>query len=102
MKTILLLKNIENKTVVTTYFKNEDEAISWWANFIASEEWILLYGNEREKSGHRYEITYSKYDERGELYPKYAICYSKKESLILEKKIKEANPNYITTIKKLY
>lgn len=102
MKTILLLKNIESKIVLTRYFKNEDDAINWWASFIASEEWIIIYGNDRERSGHRYEITYSKFDERGELYSRYAICYSKKESLILEKKIHEANPKYITAIKKLY
>lgn len=102
MKTILLLKHIEEKIVLTMYFKNENEATNWWTHFIFSEEWIIIYWGGRERSGHRYEITYSKFDERGELYSRYVICYSKKESLVLERKIKEANSNYITTIKKLY
>lgn len=102
MRSILLLEHIEKKVILTMYFKNENEAINWWANFPCSEEWKIIYRGERERSGHRYEIIYSKFDERGELYSKYIICYSKKESLILERKIKEANLNYITTIKKLY
>lgn len=102
MKTILLLKHIEKKIVLAMCFKNEIEATDWWTNFSCSEEWIIIYWGGREKSGHRYEITYSKFDERGELYSKYIICYSKKESLALVRKIKEANSNYITTIKRLY
>lgn len=102
MKIILLLKHIERKIVLVMYFKNMNQAINWWKNFPCSEEWIFIYKGERIKSGHRYELTYSKFDECGKLYSKYAICHSKKESLILKKKIKEANPNYIINIKKLY
>lgn len=102
MKIILLLKHIEKKIVLVMYFKNENQAINWWSNFPCSEEWIIIYEGKRKRSGHRYELTYSKFDECGKLYSKYIICYSKKESLILKRKIKEANPNYILNIKKLY
>lgn len=84
------------------YFKNRNQAINWWKNFPCSEEWEFIYEGERKRSGHRYELTYSKFDEYGKLYSKYVICYSKKEALILRKKIQEANPNYITNIKELY
>ena len=84
------------------YFKNEDKAIEWWINYPCSEEWVIVHRGVRRKSGHRYELMYSKFDERGELYSKYIICFSKKEAVILARKIKEANSNYITNIKKLY
>ena len=102
MKIILLLKHTEKKIVLTMYFKNKDQAIDWWKHFPCSEEWEFIYEGERKKSGHRYGLTYSKFDECGKLYSKYVICYSKKESLALKKKIEEANPNYILNIKKLY
>lgn len=102
MKTLLLLKHLGRKTVLTMYFKNMDQAIAWWKRFPFSEEWVIIYEGERKKSGHRYELTYSKFDECGKLYTRYVICYSKKESLILKKKIEEANPNYIINTKKLY
>lgn len=102
MKVILLLKHIEKKIILTMYFKDMDQAIEWWANFPRSEEWDFIHIDERKKSRHKYELTYSKFDECGNLYSKYIVCYSKAESLILKGKIKEANPNYICNIKKLY
>ena len=102
MKTLLLLKHIEKKIILTMYFKNENQAINWWSNFPCSEEWVIIHKGKRRRSGHRYELTYSKFDECGKLYSKYIICYFKKEALILERKIKEVNSNYITNIKKLY
>lgn len=83
-------------------FKNEDKAIKWWANFPCSEEWAIVHRGVRRKSGHRYELMYSKFDEEGKLYSKYVTCFSKKEAIILTRKIKETNLNYITNIKKLY
>lgn len=102
MKKLLLLKHIENKVIIAMYFKDEDEAISWWSNFIASEEWEIIHEGEREKSGHRWEVLYSKFDEQGKLYTKYIICFSKKEAIILSQKIKKENPNYITDYQKIY
>lgn len=102
MKTIVLLKHFEKKIVLTRCFKNINQVIDWWKNFPCSEEWGFIYKGERKRSGHRYELAYSKFDECGNLYSKFIICYSKKESLILKKKIEEANPNYIIDIKKLY
>lgn len=102
MKKILLLKHIEKKIILVMYFKDEDQAIKWWNSFPCSEEWEIIHEGERIKSGHRYELVYSKFDETGALYSKYIICFSKKESILLAKKIKEANSNYIINIKKLY
>ena len=102
MKIILLLKHIKEKIVLVLYFKNTEKVINWRKNFPCSKEWKLIYAGKRGRSGHRYELTYSKFDECGKLHSKYVICYSKKESLILKKNIKEANPNYILNIKKLY
>jgi len=84
------------------YFKNEIQAISWWVNLPCSEEWEIIHEGERKKSGHRYEVKYSKLDEQGDLYSKYIICFSEKEAAILAKKIEEANLEYIVNIKKLY
>lgn len=84
------------------YFKNEDKAIEWWINLPCSEEWEIIHEDVRKTSGHRHELMYSKFDDHGKLYSKYIICFSKKEAIILAKKIKEANPNYITNIKRLY
>lgn len=102
MKIILLLRHIEKRIVLTMYFKNDNEASNWQANFPCSEEWIIIYWGERKECGHRYELTYSKLDEQGKLYSKYIICFSKKEAVLLERKIKEANLNYETAIKRLY
>lgn len=84
------------------YFKDEHKAIEWRMKHSYPDEWVIVHRGIRRMSGHRYELTYSKFDEQGKLYSKYIICYSKKEALILERKIKEANENYITNIKKLY
>lgn len=102
MKKLLLLKNIEKKIIIAMYFKNEEQACNWWANFLASEEWEIIHEGERKRSGHRYELIYSKFDEQGKLYSKYIICFSKKEAIILGQKIKKEIPNYITNIKKIY
>lgn len=102
MRVLLLLKHIEKRIVISMEFKNDDEAINWWSNFPCSEDWVIVHRRERRKTGHRYELAYSKFDEQGKLYSKYMICFSKKEAVILEKKVKEANLNYITNIKKLY
>lgn len=102
MKKLLLLKHIEKKIIIAMYFKNEEQAYNWWINFTASDEWEIIHEGERTKSGHRYELIYSKFDEQGELYSKYIICFSKKEAVLLGQKIKKENPNYITNIKKLY
>lgn len=102
MKKLLLLKHIEKKFIIVMYFKNEEQAYDWWSNFSAASEWVIIHEGEREKSGHRYELIYSKLDEQGKPYSKHIICFSKKEALSLENKIKEANQNYITQIKKLY
>lgn len=102
MRKIMLLKHIEKRVILTMYFKNEDEAINWWNYFPCSEEWEIIHEGERKKSGHRYELTYSKFDEQGKMYSKHIICFSKKETLLLKRKINAANSNYILTIKKLY
>lgn len=102
MKKLLLLKHIETKVIMAMYFKNEEQAHNWWISFLASEEWEIIHEGERTRSGHRWEINYSKFDERGILYTKYIICFSKKEAAILSQKIREGNPNYITNYKKIY
>lgn len=102
MKKLLLLKHIEKKIIMAMYFKNEEQAYNWWVNFPPSEEWEIIHEGERTRSGHRYELIYSKFDEQGNLYSKYIICFSKKEAVILEQRIRKEIPNYITNIKKLY
>lgn len=102
MEKLLLLKHTEGQTAIALYFKNEDQVRNWWTDLPCPEKFILIYEGERKKSGHRFKLTYSKFDERGQLYSKYIICFSKKEAIFLEKKIKEINPNYITNIKKIY
>ena len=102
MKTLLLLLNRTTKTILHFYFKNKDEAISWWRIFKVAEEWEILYLKERGKSGHRYEIECAKFDPCGELYSKYIICYSKKETLYLKQIIEKRNSQYLFHIKKLY
>lgn len=102
MNTLMLIKHIEKRIVVALYFKNENEAIREWANLPLSDEWEVIYLKERKPKGHRYELTYIKTDERDFLYPKYIICFSKKEALYLKNKIEKANQHYIIQIKKLY
>lgn len=87
------------------YFKEEFQAIHWWINSPSSDEWeiiISLHESERKECGHRYELMYSKFNEQGKMYSKYIICFSKKEAVLLARKIKEANSNYTTIIKRLY
>lgn len=98
----MLLKHLEKKIIIQQYFKSEDEALYWWCHFPASDEWEIIYLKERNPSGHRYELVYSKFDEQNILYSKYIICFSRKEALYLENKIKEANQHYIVQIKRLY
>lgn len=84
------------------YFKNDFQAVNWWINSPSSDEWEIIHKSERKECGHRYELMYSKFDEQGKMYSKYAICFSKKEAALLARKIKEANSNYTTNIKRLY
>lgn len=84
------------------YFKNESQAIDWWKYYPSSDEWEIIHEGERKECGHRYEVMYSKFDEQGKLYSKYIICFSKKEAVLLARKIKEANSNYTINIKRLY
>ena len=102
MRKLLLLKHIEGRVAIVLYFKNEDQDRNWWIKLPCPEEFILIYEGERKKSGHRYELMYSKFDEGGKLYTKHVICFSKKESVFLAKKIKEINSDYITNIIKIY
>lgn len=102
MNTLMLLKHIETKTVVAQYFNSENEAIWTWSRLPISDEWEVIYLEERKPSGHRYELTYTKYDEKGILYPKYIICFSKKEALSLKNKIERINQQYVIQLKKLY
>ena len=102
MRTIVLLKHIESKIILAMSFNDEDEYLKWWWRFPCSDEWEIIYRRESKRSGHRYELKYSKFGESGKLYSKYIICRSKKESLLLKRKINEANASYMITIKKLY
>ena len=102
MKKLLLLKHSETKIIMAMYFKNEEQALNWWVSFPASEEWEIIHEGERTKSGHRWELDYGKFDEQGDIYTKYIICFSKKEAVILSQKIKKENPNYMTYYKKIY
>ena len=92
MKKLLLLKHIKTKIIMAMYFKDEEQAYDWLLNFPASEEWEIIHEGERIKSGHRWEVNYSKFDEKGELYTKYVICFSKRE---LENSSKYYRCNYI-------
>ena len=83
------------------YFKDEFHALIWLAGS-PSGEWEVIHKGERKECGHRYELMYSKFDEQGKMYSKYTICFSKKEAVLLARKIKEANSNYTTNIKRLY
>lgn len=96
----MLLKDLRKETILQGYFKSKYEAVQSWAHLPGA--WEILYLEERNPSGHRYELEYSKLDVLGNLYSKYIICYSKKEALYLENKIKEASQQYNTQIKKIY
>ena len=84
------------------YFKNEKKATEWWTNFPYSEDWVIIHGGKRKECGHRYELMYSKFSEEGKLLSKYIFCFSKKEAVILARKMEEANSNYTINIKRLY
>lgn len=102
MNTLMVIKHIETRIVEKQYFNSEDEAINWWSSLPIADEWEIIYLKERKPSGHRYALKYTKPDERGILYSKYIICFSKKEAVSLQQKIRKENPNYITNIKKIY
>lgn len=102
MNTLMLLKHFEKRIVSAQYFKSEDEAIHWWSRLPISDEWEIIYLEERKPSGHRYALTYTKSDERGILYSKYIICFSKEEALYLKNKIERTDSNHIIQIKRLY
>lgn len=102
MNTLMLIKHFEKRIVAAQYYKSEDEAIRWWAILPISDEWEIIYLKERKPAGHRYELTYAKYDDQGILYSKHIICFSKKEALVLKNKIERVNPNYIIQTKRLY
>lgn len=102
MKKVLVLKHIAGRTAIILFFKNEDQVCDWWIRLPCPQEFDIIYYDDRKKSGHRYELTYSKFDETGHIYTKHVFCYSKEESVFLEEKIKEINPEYITTINKIY
>lgn len=102
MKKLLLLKHIETKAIMALHFKNEEEAIRWWIDFENSEMWDVIYDSERKESNHRYNLIYIGLDDEEKRYPKYILCFSKKEAVFLRKKIKKENPNYIFEIEKVY
>lgn len=102
MRMLLLLKYVKGSAIIPMYFKNEEKAIEWWSIFPYSGDWTIIHGEERKEGGHRYELMCSKFSEEGKLHPNYIICYSKKEAVLLARKVKEANPNYTINIKRLY
>lgn len=102
MNTLMLIKHIETRIIAAQYFNSENEAIWVWSRLPVSDEWEVIYLEERKPSGHRYELSYIKSDEKDTLYPKYIICFSKKEALYLKNKIERINQHYIIQIKKLY
>ena len=75
----MVIKHIETRIVEKQYFNSEDEAINWWSSLPIADEWEIVYLKEREPSGHRYALKYTRPDERGILYSKYIICFSKEE-----------------------
>ena len=102
MNTLMLFKHIETRTVVPKYFRNEDKAIYWWSRFSTSEEWEIIYLEERKPSGHRYQLTYTKPNILGSIDSTDIICFSKKEALYLKNKIERINQHYTVYIEKLY
>ena len=102
MKILLLVKHIEKKFIMSMYFENEEQVINWWSNLPNPDEWIIVHEGKRKEHGHRYELMYTKFDEQGKLYSKYIFCFSKKEAVLLTRKIKEANSSYTINVRKLY
>lgn len=102
MEKLLVLKDIYKQTAITLNFRNSNQVTKWWIDQPCPEIFITVHEGERKKNGHRFGLTYSKFDETGRLYSKYFICFSKKEAIFLAEKIKEINPNYTTQIKKIY
>ena len=102
MRTLLVFKNIEKKTIKVLYFRNAQKAYSQQDNWPCLQEWKLIYFKNRGKSGHRYELKYARANENGELNSKYIVCFTKKEALYLRSKILEAYPYYQIQIKKIY
>jgi len=102
MNTLMLIKHIETKIVVSQYFKSEDKAIQAWKGLPLSEEWEIIYLKERKPTGHRYQLTCTKRGKLDNLYSRNIICLSKKEALYLKNKIERTNQDYIIQIKKLY
>ena len=102
MRTITIIEHVEKKIILAHYSRNEDEAINWFNANPLKDEWNILHMDTREKSGHRYELEAAKFDECGELYSKYIICFSKKEALYLKELIRKINPEYLFSIKKIY
>lgn len=84
------------------YFENEEQVINWWSNLPKSDEWEIVHEGKRKERGHAYDLKYTKSDELGKLYSKYILCFSKKEAVLLTRKIKEANSDYSINVKKLY
>lgn len=102
MKTLLVFKNIEKRTVKALYFNSAEKAFSQQGNWPCNKEWKMIYFKNREKSGHRYEIMYARVNEDGELNSKYIVCFTKKEALYLKTKILEVYPYYRVQIRKIY
>lgn len=102
MKTLLVLKDTEKKIFTFRYFRSEKEALDLWNSCPHKLNLKLIYLKERQKSGHRYELMYGKFNKYGEIHSWYIICFSKKEALYLKTKISEINSNYFFDIKKLY
>ncbi len=101
MNTLMLIKHIETRIVVALYSSSEEKAIQTWHNFF-KDEWEPIYLNERNRSGHRYQLECTMPRDPGYLYSREIICFSKKEALYLKNKIEKINQNYIIQIKKLY
>lgn len=102
MKTLLVLKNTEKKIVTFRYFKSEKEVLNLWNSCPDKQNQKIIYLKERQKSGHRYELRYAKFNKYGEIHSWYIICFSKEEALYLKTKISEVNSKYLFSIKKLY
>lgn len=101
MDTLMLIKHIETKAVVALYYNSEEQAILEWSRLPLAEKWEVIYLEERKPKGHRYEIAYTN-ERLNILYPKYILCFSKKEALYLKNKIERIDQHYIIQIKKLY
>lgn len=101
MNTIMLLKHIKLRGVVVLYARSEERAIRKWRDLF-SDEWEVIYLNERKPTGHRYQLNCKKEGEPGNLYSREIICFSKKEALFLKNKIERINQHYSIQIKKLY